>query len=48
VRAAAEILSSTANRPREFQNRILFLVPDGLAAQTLRDQVKRYLAWESS
>ncbi len=47
VRAAADILSKHGDKPREFQNRILFLVPDVLAAQTLRDQVKRYLAWES-
>ncbi len=47
VKAAEAILSKHGDKPREFQNRVLFLAPDGNATQTLRDQVRRYLAWHS-
>lgn len=47
VKAAAAILSKHGDKPREFQNRVLFLVPDGGATQTLREQVRRFLAWKS-
>ena len=47
VKAAEAILSKHGDKPREFQNRVLFLAPDGNATQTLRDQVRRYLAWQS-
>jgi hypothetical protein len=47
VKAAAAILASHGDKPREYQNRILFLVPDASAAATLRDHVRRYLAWKS-
>lgn len=45
--AAEEILSSHGDKQREHRNRLLFLVPDSNATQTLRDQLRRYLAWES-
>lgn len=47
VKAAEAILTKHGDKPREYQNRVLFLVPDGNATQTLRDQVRRYLAWQS-
>jgi predicted AAA+ superfamily ATPase len=47
VQAAEAILTKHGNKPREYQNRVLFLAPDGNATQTLRDQVRRYLAWNS-
>jgi len=47
VKAAEDILSRHGEKPREFQNRVLFLVPDGNATQSLRDHVRRYLAWKS-
>lgn len=47
VKAAEAILSLHGDKPREFQNRILFLVADGSATQSLRDHVRRYLAWKS-
>lgn len=47
IKAAEAILTKHGDKPREHQNRVLFLVPDGNATQTLRDHVRRYLAWES-
>lgn len=47
VKAAEAILGRHGDKPREFQNRVLFLVPDGNATQTLRDQTRRFLAWQS-
>jgi hypothetical protein len=47
VKAAEVILAKHGDKPREFQNRVLFLAPDGNATQTLRDQVRRFLAWKS-
>lgn len=47
VKAAEAILTKHGDKPREYQNRILFLVPDGNSTQTLRDHTRRYLAWES-
>ena len=47
VKAAEAILAKHGDKPREFQNRVLFLAPDGSATQTLRDQVRRFLAWKS-
>ena len=35
------------DKPREYQNRLLFLAPDASAAATMRDHVRRYLAWHS-
>ena len=46
-KAAEAILSRHGDKPREYQNRVLFLVPDANAASTLRDHVRRYLAWGS-
>lgn len=47
VKAAEAILTKHGDKPREHQNRVLFLVPDANATQNLRDHVRRYLAWES-
>jgi predicted AAA+ superfamily ATPase len=47
VRGAEDILKSHGDKPREHQNRLLFLVPDVNAVQPLRDNVQRYLAWQS-
>jgi uncharacterized protein len=47
VKAAEAILTKHGEKPREFQNRLLFLAPDANATQTLRDQVRRYLAWQT-
>ncbi len=47
VKAAEAILTKHGDKPREHQNRVLFLVPDANATQTLRDHVRRYLAWEA-
>jgi uncharacterized protein len=44
---AAAVLAKHGDKPREFQNRILFLVPDSSAVQALRDHVRRFLAWDS-
>jgi len=46
IKAAEAILTKHGDKPREHQNRVLFLVPDGNATQALRDHVRRYLAWE--
>lgn len=45
--AADAILASHGDKPREYKNRLLFLVPDANATQTLRDHLRRFLAWES-
>jgi predicted AAA+ superfamily ATPase len=47
VKAAEAILGKHGDKPREFQNRVLFLAPDGNATQTLREQTRRFLAWKS-
>lgn len=47
ILAAEAILSSHGDRQREYRNRLLFLVPDANATHVLRDQLRRYLAWES-
>ena len=47
TRAAEAILTRHGDKPRELQNRLLFLVPDANAVQPLRDHVRRYLAWQS-
>lgn len=47
VRGAEDVLKSHGDKPREYQNRLLFLVPDVNAVQPLRDNVRRYLAWQS-
>ena len=47
VRTAEAILTKHGDKPREHQNRLLFLVPDANAVQPLRDHVRRYLAWNS-
>jgi hypothetical protein len=47
VKAAEAILTRHGDKPREYQNRVLFLVPDANATPTLRDHVRRYLAWHS-
>lgn len=47
TQAAQQILTRHGDRQREYQNRLLFLAPDTNAAQTLLDQVRRYLAWQS-
>jgi predicted AAA+ superfamily ATPase len=47
VIGAAAILKNHGDKPREYQNRLIFLVPDINAVQPLRDSVQRYLAWQS-
>jgi len=47
VAAADAILTRHGEKPREFQNRLLFLAPDANAIITLKDQTRRYLAWKS-
>src|SRR5262249_38532023 len=47
AKEAAEILARHGDRQREYQNRVLFLVPDGAATTALCDHVRRYLAWQS-
>jgi len=47
VRAASDILGKHGDKPREFQNRLLFLAADGGSVGTLREQVRRVLAWQS-
>lgn len=47
VKAAHAILSHHGDKRREYQNRVLFLVADANAVQTLRDQTRRFLAWKS-
>ncbi len=47
VQAASQILAHHGDKPREYQNRLLFLAPDAQSAATLRDQVRRFLAWQS-
>jgi uncharacterized protein len=47
IEAASAILAKNGEKPREFQNRVLFLAADGNAVQTLREQVRRYLAWQT-
>ncbi len=40
-------MQTTKVAQHEYQNRLLFLAPDTNAAQTLLDQVRRVLAWQS-
>jgi hypothetical protein len=47
VQAAEAILTRHGDKPREHQNRLLFLAADAAAAPTLREHVRRYLAWQS-
>jgi predicted AAA+ superfamily ATPase len=47
VKAAQAILTKHGDKPREYQNRVLFLAPDLNSVPTLRDQVRRFLAWQS-
>lgn len=47
VKAAEAILARHGDKPREYQNRLLFLVPDLNAVQPLRDHLLRHLAWQS-
>ena len=47
VKAAEVILTKHGEKPREYQNRVLFLLADGSATQTLIEHVRRHLAWES-
>jgi hypothetical protein len=47
VKAAEAILTHHGDGQRQYQNRVLFLVPDASAAPTLRDHARRYLAWLS-
>lgn len=47
VQLAQSILAKHGERAREYQNRLLFLVGDAAAAQTLRENTARYLAWQS-
>lgn len=44
---AERILTGHGEKPREFQNRVLFVVADSQAAVTLRSQVRKMLAWGS-
>ncbi len=47
ILTAEQILASHGEKQREHRNRLLFLVPDANATPTLRDHLRRYLAWES-
>lgn len=47
VKAAEAILVKHGDKPREYGNRLLFLAAEGAATPTLRDLVRRYLAWQS-
>jgi uncharacterized protein len=47
ITAATEILAKHGEKPREYPNRLLFLAADANAVTTLRDQVRRVLAWQS-
>lgn len=47
VTAAEAVLASHGDKPREHKNRVLFLGPDANATTTLRDQLRRFLAWDS-
>ena len=47
IAAAAVILGKHGDKPREYQNRLLFLAPEASAASTLCDHVRRSLAWAS-
>lgn len=47
VKAAEAILARHGEKPREYQNRLLFLAPDAGTTPTLLGHVRRYLAWES-
>lgn len=47
VKAAEAILTKHGDKPREYQNRLLFLAPDINAVQPLREHMQRYLAWSS-
>jgi predicted AAA+ superfamily ATPase len=46
VRRAEELLQRHGEKQREYQNRVLFLVPDANATHTLRDHLRRFLAWD--
>ena len=45
--AAEEILRNRGNQPRQRQNRLIFLAPDGDVISRLKDQARTYLAWDS-
>jgi uncharacterized protein len=47
VQAAEAILTKHGDKPREYQNRVLFLAADVNAVGPLREHVRRYLAWKS-
>ncbi len=47
ILAARDILEKHGDKPREHKNRLVFLAPDVGATQALRDQLRRYLAWDS-
>jgi hypothetical protein len=47
LQAAQAILDHHGDKPRVHRNRLLFLAPDANAAATLREHVRRYLAWQS-
>ena len=47
LKAAEAILTRHGDKPREFQNRLLFLAPDTNATAALRDHMRRQLAWQS-
>jgi predicted AAA+ superfamily ATPase len=45
--AAAEILNNRGNTPRIFRNMLVFIAPDQDLMISLKQEVRRYLAWES-
>ena len=47
MRCATDILDNRGIAPRVYRNMLVFLAPDQEATNSLRIEVKRYLAWES-
>ena len=45
--AAADILERRGSSPRQHRNTLLFLAPDQDAMDSLRQEVRRFLAWQS-
>jgi len=47
IAAARDRLGKHGEKQRTYQNRLLFLAPDGIAVSALFDHLKRFLAWSS-
>lgn len=47
TRAAEDILNNRGNSPRIYKNSLVFIAPSSNGADSLKDSVRQYLAWNS-